>query len=94
MAAINNLSELVLNSLNKLFNKLSITGYESYCAIDNLLIYSFIEDLLDAYNTCITEEDYYYIRKALDCLYGSCLIPYPQYINQEKIPSNIFYISC
>lgn len=39
----------------------------------------------------ITENDYRIIQNALNCLYGSsCLIPYPNYINDNNLFGNLF----
>lgn len=39
----------------------------------------------------ITEPDYRIIQNALNCLYGSsCLIPYPNYINDNSPFGNLF----
>lgn len=70
----------VLNSLNRYFNVLEITGSLKQSDVDKLLVYKFISELLNSeVSSFITEGDYSFIDKALNCLYGStCLIPYPE----------------
>lgn len=74
------LTNEVYNSVNNYFSALKHLGYKPYSEVDKLLIFTFIEELLDgpmAY--FITEDDYKSITNSLYCLYGSCMIPYPDY---------------
>lgn len=77
----------VYKSIETYFNALSHFGYKKQSDVDKLIIYSFIEELLTGdLRGFISEEDYQYIGRALECLYGtSCLIPYPQYINNDVL---------
>ena len=68
------------NSVAKYFSVLTHTGYKPYNEVEKLLVFLFIEELLTgpmAYE--VTEEDYNTIDKALNCIYGSCMISYPDY---------------
>lgn len=70
----------VYDSVNHYFSILKKTGYKPYNEVYKLLVFTFIQDMLDgpmAYY--ITEEDYKTISDALYCLYGTCMIPYPAY---------------
>ena len=70
----------VYDSVNKYFSSLKHLGYKPYSEVDKLLIFTFIEELLDGpMSLFITEEDYKSITNSLYCLYGSCMIPYPDY---------------
>lgn len=74
------LTNEVYSSVNKYFSVLSHTGYKSYAEVDELLIFTFIEELLyGPLSQYITEQDYNIITDSLDCLYGSCMIPFPAY---------------
>lgn len=74
------MTDSVWNSLRQYFEGLSKTGYKSYNEVIRLLVYSFVEYLLyGPPHVYITEEDYRYIMNSLRCLYGDCLIPYPEY---------------
>lgn len=64
------------NALSKYFKILTNAGYKSYNEVNNLLALIFIYDLINDYSKHITKEDYQEIGKALNCLKGSCLIPY------------------
>lgn len=67
-------------AINKYFSVLKHMGYKPYNQVNKLLILSFIEEFLTgpmAY--FITEQDYNDIDKALNCIYGSCMISYPSY---------------
>lgn len=67
-------------SIDRYFSTLSHTGYKSYNEVYRLLIFAFIEELLyGPLSTYITEEDYKHISKSLDCIYGSCIISFPNY---------------
>lgn len=74
------LTDEVYNAINRYFSVLSHTGYKSYDEVYKLLVFSFIEELLyGPFAEFITEKDYNLIMKSVDCLYGSCMIPYPEY---------------
>lgn len=83
----------VYNSISHYFETLRHTGYKPYSEVYNLLAYMFIEEILTGpMSFFITEEDYNIINKALYCLYGSCLIPYPTYLKGiEAIRKNASY---
>lgn len=71
----------VYSSLMHYFETLKHTGYKSYNDVYSLIVYIFIEELLTGeMSFFITEKDYNAINKALNCLYGTCLIPYPTYL--------------
>lgn len=74
------LTNKVYEAINKYFSVLSHTGYKSYNEVYKLLAFIFIEEMLyGPLSQFITEDDYNEIDKALDCIYGSCMIPYPDY---------------
>lgn len=76
------LTNEVSNSLCNYFSLLSKTGYKPDVEVNSLLVFLFIEELLTGpIGEYITEEDYNNICKSLQCLYGSCMIPYPEYKN-------------
>lgn len=71
----------VYESLMHYFETLKHTGYKSYDDVYSLLVYILIEEMLTGdMSFYITEKDYKAINKALYCLYGTCLIPYPTYL--------------
>lgn len=77
----------VYNSLYKYFSMLSHTGYKSYKEVEQLLVFAFIEEFLYSnYYDFITNDDYKLINDSLYCLYGSCMIPYPDY---KKAVNNV-----
>lgn len=77
------LANYVHESLNKYFSSLKYSGYKSYNEVNKLLILVFIEELLNgAMSKYITDEDYKIINNSMNCLYGSCMIPYPVYRNR------------
>lgn len=74
------LTNEVYNSVNKYFSVLSHTGYKSYKEVNQLLVFTFLEEVLyGPLAQFITEDDYRVINEALYCLYGSCMIPFPDY---------------
>lgn len=74
------ITNLVAKGLDGYYDSLSVLGYKPQSDIEKLLILSFIEEMLTGeMRFLITEADYKAIDRALNCLYGSCLIPFPQY---------------
>lgn len=80
------ITRLSLKSVQRYFDVLSKLGYINSPSTDKLLALLFIEELLYTFNGYISEEDFHYIMKAIYCLSGStCLIDYPEYINDDEI---------
>lgn len=74
------LTNEVYNSVNNYFSVLSHIGYKPYNEVYQLLVFTFIEEMLyGPLSQYLTEEDYNSINNSLYCLYGSCMIPYPDY---------------
>lgn len=71
----------VLNAVNRYFHTLSNLGYKKDKDVDSLIVYLFLEEFLcSSMSRFITETDYNTIDRALYCLYGtSCTVPYPDY---------------
>lgn len=67
--------------LENYFNILSQTGYYKYSSVYKILVFIFIDDILNTeMNTFVTEDDYKLMVDILECLYGSeCLISYPEF---------------
>lgn len=84
--------EEVFKSIKSYFKALSQFGYKKQSDVDRLLVYNFIIELLTGdMRIYITEDDYRSINQALNCLYGSsCLIPYPQYRNEDALFGHLF----
>lgn len=81
----------VFNSIGTYFNALTQFGYKKQEDVNKLLVYNFIEEMLTGeMRFFVTEADYRLIEQALSCLYGSsCLIPYPQYANDDCLFGHI-----
>ncbi len=63
------------------FNHLEKVGYMRYDNVFRLIVFLYIDEILHAYTLMdITEEDYNIINNTLQCLYGTCLLPYPEFI--------------
>lgn len=88
------LTNSVFESIEKYFNSISKTGYKSYTEVYKLLTFIFIEEILNG-SMCkyITEEDYKILSNKLECLYGTCMIPYPKYKESATLSMNNFYNS-
>lgn len=68
------------DAINRYFSLLKHTGYKPYSQVENLIIMTFIEEMLDGpLSQFITERDYNSIINSLYCLYGTCMIPFPDY---------------
>lgn len=74
------LTDEVYNSVNRYFSALSHMGYKPDEEVNKLLVFTFLEEILyGPLSQFITEEDYKTIISTLYCLYGSCMIPFPDY---------------
>lgn len=74
------LTDEVYNSVNRYFSVLSHIGYKPDKEVDQLLVFTFLEEMLyGPLEQFITEEDYKTITNSLYCIYGSCMIPFPDY---------------
>lgn len=72
-------------SLVRYFSLLGHTGYKPYSQVNKLLVFLFIEELLTGDMAFyMTESDYNDINNALYCLYGICMIPFPDYKRAVK----------
>lgn len=93
MAALDYLTKEVAGAVDRYMSILSHVGYKSYCTIDKLLVYSFIEEILTKFSIVVTEDDYNLIASVLNCLYGSCMIPFPYYMGSTIEPGEtpLFY---
>ena len=68
------------DATQRYFSVLSHMGYKPYKDVNKLLVLQFIEELLTGdMSFFITEADYNAINNALYCLYGTCMIPFPDY---------------
>lgn len=85
------ISKEAYEALIKYFNGLTHTGYRPYGEVYQLLALLFIEEILyGEMSMYITEEDYKAITDAMYCLYGSCLLPYPSYLEgRATIRNNV-----
>lgn len=71
-------TDKISESINKYFSILSHTGYKAYNEVDKLLVLIFLEEILcGPMSEFLTDEDYKDIYSSIECLYGSCMIPYP-----------------
>lgn len=85
---MNEITEISKVAVDRYFNTLALFGYKNYTDVYKLLTLLYIEELLtqQAYSGFISEEDYRVIMDALYCLTGStCLIPYPEFINNDSL---------
>lgn len=75
------ISREAFEALKSYFNCLANVGYKPYIEVEQLLALLFIEEILTGpMSIMVTEENYNDINNALYCLYGSCMIPYPAYL--------------
>lgn len=93
MAALDYLTKEVAGAVDRYMAVLSHIGYKPYCAVDKLLVYSFIEEILSRFSSVVTEDDYNSMANVLNCLYGSCMIPFPYYVENTVEPEEtpLFY---
>lgn len=81
------MDKIILNTLITYYDILKKRGYHSYVDAIRLLVLCFYRDFVfHDYDGILTKEDYSFIEKALNCLFGStCLIPYPDYLKMGKL---------
>lgn len=81
------MDEILFKALSEYFHALELKGYMSKSHSMKLLVLSFYRDFVfKDYRGILSKRDYYFIEKALDCIYGtSCLIPYPDYLKMGKL---------
>lgn len=83
------LTNEVYDSVNRYFSVLSHIGYKPDTEVEQLLVFTFLEEMLyGPLAQYITEEDYKTITNSLYCLYGSCMIPFPDYKKEFDSPVN------
>ena len=84
-------TEQASDILENYFNILSQTGYYNYNSVYKILVFLFIDDLLNTeMNIYITEEDYNLIADILECQYSfECLIPYSEFNKNTNSISTI-----
>lgn len=87
------LTDDVLDSITRYYNTLEHTGYIPDSQLCSLLMMVFIEEMLyGELGSFITEKDYKAIGRALNCISGTCLIPYPEYLRSiDTVTENPLY---
>jgi len=74
------------NALQDYFSHLGKTGYLRYDNVFKLLAFLYVEEMLHSYESFdMSECDYKIIDNFLQCLYGTCLLPYPEFINLPQV---------
>ena len=80
------MGEYLYNAYCNYFSALQNTGYYPQRGVSSLIIMDFIYELLYGnFRGYLSSDDYYTISKALDCLYGSCLLPYPYRLTNDDL---------
>lgn len=79
------ISNFTYDAVKGYFEGLTHTGYRSYNEVAQLLALLFIEEILyGPMSEYITDNDYKMLNNSLYCLYGSCLISYPLYLEGKS----------
>ena len=81
------MDNIIFNTITDYYKVLQRRGYHSYKDVKRILVLSFYRNfVMNDYRGLISREDYSYIERALNCLFGStCLIPYPDYLKMGKL---------
>ena len=81
------MDNIIFNTITDYYKVLQRRGYHSYKDVKRILVLSFYRNfVMNDYRGLISKEDYSYIERALNCLFGStCLIPYPDYLKMGKL---------
>ncbi|MGN0143790.1 MAG: hypothetical protein ACI398_02320 [Clostridium sp.] len=84
--AMEELDLITINAIEKYYSYLENIGYIDNDDMNNILILSFINDIVKLFSNYITDDDYTTIVKALLCLSdNSCLISAPHFLTQESL---------
>jgi hypothetical protein len=81
------MDNIIFNTITDYYKVLQRRGYHSYKDVKRILVLSFYRNfVMNDYRGLISREDYSYIERALNCMFGStCLIPYPDYLKMGKL---------
>ena len=80
------LNLITLNAISGYYNNLKYLGYVDQYETNNIIILSFINDLINTFSQSITNSDYDNIIKAIQCLSDkSCFISAPHFLTQESL---------
>ena len=80
------LNLITLNAISGYYNNLKYLGYVDYQETNNIIILSFINDLINTFPQYITNSDYDTILKAVQYLSDkSCFISAPHFLTQESL---------
>ncbi len=78
-------------ALQDYFSHLNKTGYLSYDNVFKLLAFLFTEEMIHNYDSFdMSECDYVIIDNFLQCLYGTCLLPYPELMSHPQVGSETY----
>ena len=77
----------IFKAIESYFNAATKLGYVKDSDLDKLLVYIFIQEILEGdMSYFVDEKDFRLMEKALSCLFGtSCLLPYPQHANDDNL---------
>lgn len=74
------MDDVLYEACKRYFTALAHYGYKDEMEVRKLLLYIYIQELVNIYPVSISGDDYTALEKALYCIYGTtCLIPYPTY---------------
>ena len=76
----------LLNGFTKYYNTLTKIGYINDSSVNNLIIASWIYDVLNGkYGFLVNEEQYKLIGEVLSCIEGTCLVPWIDYCKDVTV---------
>ena len=86
------LNLITLNAISGYYNNLKYLGYVDCDETNNIIILSFINDLINTFPQYITNSDYDTILKTVQYLSDkSCFISAPHFLTQESLFKNSNY---
>lgn len=85
-----NFNSLIASSLDKYFESLKFTGFQSDAKVNSLLTLLGINYLISNFAEFITEEDQIAINNLLSCITGTCLIDYPEFESQNSLFEQVY----
>lgn len=89
---MDDLNNITFDALYRYFKVLESIGYVNDTDVNKLLLLQFLQEFLLEYQYYITEEDYTYIEKILQCFsQTSCLFPFREYKRFSVANPNYVY---
>ena len=83
---MSSLSDSLQRGFAKYYNTITKVGYIDRQAVNNLIIASWINDVLEGkYGVLVDDEQYSILNSLYQCIEGMCLVPYQNYCTDVTV---------